>query len=217
MLMRGAWNMVKHNAVRSQTGGRRRLLGLVLAVGLGVVSAAPVAEAGTVPAPPTLQRDITSSTSDKPVARITAEMKFDCGGMSAEALGKAVEKKQCPAPGDASTDGTVTGNCGAAWIDIFDDLPGDGVARVVWGMTSYQGPMIYRSLVVSYNFTTIDMGIISGALNDSSVMFSPYYQATTTATSPRPSGLALLLSGGVTLLSGSGCVILSPTAFLPIS
>ncbi|MFI5586476.1 hypothetical protein ACIA5G_15660 [Amycolatopsis sp. NPDC051758] len=209
--------MVKHNVVRSRPGGRRRLLGVVLAIGLGMVSAVPAAQAETVPASPTLQRNFTSSTSDKPVARITAEMKFDCAGMSAEALTKAVEQKQCPAPGDASTDGTVTGNCGAAWIDIFDDLPGDGVARVVWGMTSYQGPMVYRSLLVSYNFTTIDMGIISGALVDSSVMFSPYYQATTTATSPRPSALALTLSGGVTLLSGSGCVILSPTAFLPIS
>ena len=209
--------MFKHKAFRSQAGGRRRLLGMILAVGVGMAVAAPAAQAETAPAPPTLQRDFTSNTSEKPVARITAEMKFDCAGMSAEALGKAIEQKQCPAPGDAGTNGTVTGNCGAAWIDIFDDLPGDGVARVVWGMTSYQGPMIYRSLVVSYNFTTIDMGIISGTLVDSSVMFSPYYQATTTATSPRPSGLALLLSGGVTLLSGSGCVILSPTAFLPIS
>jgi hypothetical protein len=187
--------MVRHKEIRSQAGGRRRLLGVVLAIVLGLVFVAPAAQAETATAAPTLQRGFTSSTSDKPVARITAEMKFD----------------------DASTNGTVTGNCGAAWIDIFDDLPGDGVARVVWGMTSYQGPIVYRSLVVSYNFTTIDMGIISGALSDSGVMFSPYYQATTTATSPRPSGLALLLSGGVTLLSGSGCVILSPTAFLPIS
>lgn len=129
------------------------LLGVILAIGLGMVFAAPAAQAETAKTPPTLQRDFTSSTSGKPVARITAEMKFD----------------------DASTNGTVTGNCGAAWIEI------------------------------------------SGALSDSGVMFSPYYQATTTATSPRPSGLALVLSGGVTLLSGSGCVLLTPTAFLPIS
>ncbi|WP_431873202.1 hypothetical protein [Amycolatopsis sacchari] len=209
--------MFRREEVRIRGGGRRRLLGLLLAMGLALVFGAPVAQAAPAAAPPSLGPGFTSDTSGAVVTRITAEMKFDCGGMSGAALDNAIKEKHCPAPGDAATNGTVVGNCGAAWIDIYDDVPGDGVARVVWGFTSYQGPVVYRNLVVSYNFTTIDMGIISGAMVDSGLMLSPYYQATTTATSPRPSGLGVLLSGGVTLLTGSGCVILSPRAFLPIS
>lgn len=191
------------------------LLGLVLALGLGLVAAGPVAQAET--AAPTLRTDFTPDTPGKVVTRITAGMEFDCAGMTGPVLENAIKLKQCAAPGDATTDNTVTGNCGAAWIDIYDDAPGDRMARVVWGFTSYQGPIVYRSLVVSYNFSTTDQGIVSGSLADSGIMFSPYYQATTTANSPLPSALAVLLSGGVTLLSGSGCVILSPRAFLPIS
>jgi hypothetical protein len=184
---------------------------------LGLLFAAPAAQAETATAPPTLKIDVTPQASSPSVTRITAEMKYDCAGMSGKALQDAIDQKHCPANSDATTDNTTVGNCGAAWIDVYDDYPGDGLGRVVWGMTSYQGPMIYRSLLIEFAFTTIDQGIVQGALADSGIMLSSYYQASATATSPKPSSLAVLMTGGVTLLSGSGCVIIPPRDFKPIS
>ena len=171
-----------------------RLLVAVLAIVLSLVVAAPAAQAETTTAPPTLT--ITSQEYEgKLVEHIVVPMKFD----------------------DATTNNTTVGNCGAAWIDIYDDGPGDKVARVQWGMTSYQGVMVYRSLRIDFAFTTQDQGIVQGALGDSGIMFSPYYQATANATTPLPSALAVLLTGGVTLLNGSGCTLIPPRDFKGIS
>lgn len=209
--------MFRHRAVRNQGG--RRALAAILAAGVvaGLLVGTPVAQAAPAAAPPTLAVDASPDTSGKPVARITMDMAFDCEGMSGEVLANAVERDECPAPGEATTNGTTVGNCGASWIDIYDDVPGDKVGRVVWGMSSYQGTIVYRSLLIEYFFTTQDQGIVTGALVDSGVMLSSTYQASATATSPLPSLLAVIMSGGVRLLTGSSCVIIPPRDTKPVS
>jgi hypothetical protein len=209
--------MFRHRAVRGHGGGRRRVLAAILAIGMALVFAAPAAQAEPATAPPTLTLDATPQVSGKLVARFTAEMKYDCDGMTGEALKNAIAAKNCPANGDATTNNTTVGNCGAAWIDLYDDVPYDGLGRVVWGMTSYQGVMLYRNLLINFAFTTQDQGIVLGSLADSGFVFSSTYQATGTATSPLPSGLSVILSGGVTLLTGAGCVLIPPRAIAQIT
>jgi hypothetical protein len=213
--------MLRNSTVRRQGRGRSRLLATALAIGLGLVLATPAAQAEPTTAPPTLTPTLipgaTPNTSEKLVARITAEMKVDCAGMSGEALGNAIELKQCPAPGEAGTNNTTVGDCGASWIEVYDDVLNDGLGRVNYGMSSYLGTMVYRSLVISYAFTTQDQGIVSGAFGDSGIMLSASYSADALATSPLPSILSVIMTGGVTLLTGTKCVIIPPRSIARIS
>jgi hypothetical protein len=202
--------MFRHTVIR------RGALAVVVAVALGLFFTAPAAQAETTTAPPTLSIDATPNTSGKLVAHIKVEMKYDCAGMTGEALKTAIAQGNCPS-GGATTNGTTVGNCGSSWVDVFDDFPLDGLGRVVWGMTSYQAPIFTRNLILNYTFDTIDQGYIFGSLYDIGFVFAQSYQASATATSPLPSTLSILMGGQVTLIDGAVCYIIPPRAFARIS
>jgi hypothetical protein len=143
--------MFRHTVIR------RGARAVVVAVALGLFFTAPPAQAETKTAPPTLSIDATPNTSGKLVAHVKVEMKYDCAGMTGEALKTAIAQGNCPS-GGATTNGTTVGNCGSSWVDVFGDFPLDGLGRVVWGMTSYQAPIFTRNLILNYTFDTIDQG-----------------------------------------------------------
>lgn len=207
--------------------GRRTVLSGALAMALGAVGlllAAPAAQAQAPAATPGLT--FTGSSSVQPgnerlVARLQVESRLDCATMSTAARKYATDHKLCPTRTDqASPQATMNGICGSSWIDIFDDVRGDGQARVVWGANSFLGVIVYRELAVSWAITPSgNIGPFTGILPDVGFWFSSLYEGAATALVATPAGVAVNLSGTVTLVWGGTCYVLppGPSDFKPVT
>jgi hypothetical protein len=204
---------------RTSRGGRRIVLSGVLTIVLGAAGAllaAPAAQAQSAAPGVELAAPSTQPPAGDVVGRITMQTKLNCSSMPAKAHRYAVDHNYCPAIGDqASPQNTIVGNCGSAWIDIIDAVPGDRLARVQWGVTSSQGTMVWRQFVVSWTITVpgLDGPIpFLGSFPDIGPMFNFTYSAIGTANlGGYTRGLVSVnLNGTVELLWGGTCIIIPP-------
>jgi hypothetical protein len=145
-----------------------------------------------------------------PAQMVKAPMQVDCVKTTGSALKDAIAKGFCAADGGPTTQTIATGNCG--WSGIFPVNAGGGRATIGYGFGSSLGPVIFRSLVVTW----VNISGPTGAFSDVNVQASSTYSATRTVATGAGSVLAQL-SGSVTLWYGTICTVLSPIDVTPVT
>jgi hypothetical protein len=187
------------------------ILAMASAVGLaGIAVAATPAQAASEPWTVGTAQPAAASASAADSGRVV-EMRLglDCGKLSGKARTYAAERNLCPT--GPSTNTVTEGNCGKAWLFVVDDVVGDRIGRINFGVTSILGTIVYHTFGVSWAYTPYGTGVLpeTGVFPD----IGPYFGSTYDISYTRRGllgGVGAQLAGNVTLIWGAVCHVLPP-------